>query len=361
MLEYLAKAFPDLRPVVAANPSLPAVLREQILQMGPVDLAQASPASPMSAETVSGSRRVRTAQTAALSSASTADYSISPYDPISPYTTAPVGRAPQVDPPTMVLGTSPEVSPTTPLPEPVENRPAPGIAPAPGAAPELPPALPAGLPESHPGDRPRSRTGLIAALVITLVLVVAAAGTFAGMLLANRDRQAETKADTVPSAAALPAQSEGTSAQDAAQPTTQPSIQPTAQVEAEPTPSSGPILPTPTKRYSYQHVDTPSKNISCVLYEEGVGCSILERSYASSGMEDCSQREFSIVALAGRAEVRCGEEYLGQPGDTFHTLQYGETTMFSDYACTSQAKGMTCWNTITGRGFTISRESHVTF
>ena len=108
-------------------------------------------------------------------------------------------------------------------------------------------------------------------------------------------------------------------------------------------------------------MDTPSKNISCILYEEGVGCSILERSYASSGMQDCPNREFSIVALAGRTEVRCGEEYLGQPGDTFHTLQYGETTTFSDYACTSQSKGMTCWNTITGRGFTISRESHVRF
>ena len=67
------------------------------------------------------------------------------------------------------------------------------------------------------------------------------------------------------------------------------------------------------------------------------------------------------MALAGRTEVRCGEEYLGQSGDTFHTLEYGETTMFSDYACTSQSKGMTCWNTITGRGFTISRKSLIRF
>ena len=35
--------------------------------------------------------------------------------------------------------------------------------------------------------------------------------------------------------------------------------------------------------------------------------------------------------------------------------------MFSDYACTSQSKGMTCWNTITGRGFTISRKSLIRF
>ena len=46
MLEYLAKAFPDLRPVVAANPAIPAVLREQVLQMGANDLPNVSPASP---------------------------------------------------------------------------------------------------------------------------------------------------------------------------------------------------------------------------------------------------------------------------------------------------------------------------
>ena len=184
-------------------------------------------------------------------------------------------------------------------------------------------------------------------LVVVLILVVAAAGVLGGMLLANRGRQSDTTSASA--ATAAPSSSAGTAAEQAAPPTAGPIL------------PSGPALPTSTTTYSYQYVDTPSKNISCVLSNEGVGCSILERSYASSGMQDCPDREFSIVALAGRTEVRCGEEYLGQPGDTFHTLEYGETTTFSDYACTSQSKGMTCWNTITGRGFTISRESHVRF
>mgnify|MGYP001686135133 CR=1 FL=1 len=196
-----------------------------------------------------------------------------------------------------------------------------------------------------------------------LVLVVATAGTFAGMLLANRGRSLETKADAVPSITTEPTTTEGTSEGKAALPNTAPAAEPSAEFTAEdaPTLSGVPTLPPQAQTYSYQYVDTPSKNISCVLYDAGVGCSILERSYASSGMQDCPHREFSIVALAGRTEVRCGEEYLGQPGDTFHTLQYGQTTVFSDYACTSQVKGMTCWNTVTGRGFTISRESHVSF
>ena len=332
MLEYLARAFPDLRPVVAANPALPAVLREQILQMGADERPQDSPASPMSAGAASGSHRLRTAETAALPSASTADYSISPYHSYrsypstSPYTAAPADTAP------------------------VPNQPVPEPAPAPAVAPPVDPPAPS-------GSRSRPHTGLIATLVVALVLVVAAAGTFAGMLLANRGRQSEMKADIAPSATAAPTRTEGTSAEQAAQPT----ADATTEAEATPTLPNGPTLPAQAQTYSYQYVDTPSKNISCELYEAGVACSILERSYASSGMQDCSEREFSISVDAGRPRLRCGEKFLGQPGDTFHTLQYGQTTVFSDYACTSQVKGMTCWNTVTGRGFTISRESHVSF
>ena len=194
-------------------------------------------------------------------------------------------------------------------------------------------------------------------LVIVLILVGAAAGGLGGLLRANRGQPAETTADAVQSVSAAPTPTEGTAAEQAAQSSTEA----TTESEAASVPSSGPTLPASTKTYSYQYVETPSKNISCVLYDEGVGCSILERTYASSGMQDCSDREFSIVVLANRTEVRCGEEYLGKPGDTFHTLQYEQTTTFSDYACTSQTRGMTCWNTITGRGFTISRESHIRF
>ena len=333
MLEYLAKAFPDLRPVVAANPATPAVLREQVLQMGLGNLSQVSPATPVSAATASDSTHLRTAKTAALPSITTTDYRS------SPHTEAPVRATVQADPHTAVLKTLPTMPTRAGAPAPAQTAP---VEPS----------------EPRPASRSGSRTGLIAALVITLVLAVAAAGTFAGMLLANRDRQSETTTASAASAAPAPTQAAETSAGDQA---TQSSTEATTESEAASVPSNGPTLPASAKTYSYQYVDTPSKNISCILYDEGVGCSILERSYASSGMQDCPDREFSIVALAGRTEVRCGEEYLGKPGDTFHTLQYEQTTTFSDYACTSQTRGMTCWNTITGRGFTISRESHVRF
>jgi len=348
VLEYLAKAFPDLRPTIAANPAVPAVLREQILQMDTADPPDVSPASPVSARPPTESRRLATAETAALPSVSTAACSA------SPYTATPVGTTSQTDPATMMLSTSPTVPPAA-----IPPLPASGGALAAMAAP-----APSGdLRRSGPDSRPGSHTGLIAALVVMLVLVVATAGTFAGMLLANRGRSLETKADAVPSITTEPTTTEGTSEGKAALPNTAPAAEPSAEFTAEdaPTLSGVPTLPPQAQTYSYQYVDTPSKNISCELYEAGVACSILERSYASSGMQDCSEREFSISVDAGRPRLRCGEKFLGQPGDTFHTLQYGQTTTFSDYACASQAKGMTCWNTITGRGFTLSRESHVEF
>ena len=349
MLEYLARAFPDLRPIVAANPAVPAVLREQILQMGSGDLPQVSPASPMSAGTASGSGGLRTAETAALPSVSTADYSS-----ISPYAAIPVGTAPQ----TMVLGASSAASATASAPG---SAPAPATMALPAATPASGTALAASAAPAPPLDPPTPRSSsharLMTALIVVLILVVAAAGVLGGMLLANRRQPSETKADAVQSVSAAPTPTEGTVADQAAQSSTEA----TTESEAASVPSSGPTLPASTKTYSYQYVETPSKNISCVLYDEGVGCSILERTYASSGMQDCSDREFSIVVLANRTEVRCGEEYLGKPGDTFHTLQYEQTTTFSDYACTSQTRGMTCWNTTTGRGFTISRKSLIRF
>lgn len=329
MLEYLAKAFPDLRPVVAANPAIPAVLREQVLQMGANDLPSVSPASPTSAMDASDTNRPRTAETACLPTASTADYSS-----VSTYSATPIETAPQ----TMALRAS-SAGPVTASAPGTTAPPASGTATAASAAPAPP--------LDRPAPRSSSHAGLMTALVVVLILVVAAAGVLGGMLLANRGRQSDTTSASA--ATAAPSSSAGTAAEQAAHPTAGPIL------------PSGPALPTSTTTYSYQYVDTPSKNISCILSNEGVGCSILERNYASSGMQDCPDREFSIVALAGRTEVRCGEEYLGQPGDTFHTLEYGETTTFSDYACTSQSKGMTCWNTITGRGFTISRKSLIRF
>jgi len=117
VLEYLAKAFPDLRPVVAANPAIPAVLREQVLQMGLGNLSQVSPATPVSAATASDSTHLRTAKTAALPSITTTDYRS------SPHTEAPVRATVQADPHTAVLKTLPTMPTRAAAPAPAQTAP----------------------------------------------------------------------------------------------------------------------------------------------------------------------------------------------------------------------------------------------
>ena len=42
-------------------------------------------------------------------------------------------------------------------------------------------------------------------------------------------------------------------------------------------------------------------------------------------------------------------------------LAYGETNVIGDLACLSQESGMTCWNQVTGHGFTVSRAAYALF
>lgn len=124
--------------------------------------------------------------------------------------------------------------------------------------------------------------------------------------------------------------------------------------------TGGGASPAPASAYSYQYIDTPSKNISCELHDSYVACSILERSYSAA--TDCSSRLFSIsVDSSASSRLRCGEEFLGAHGMTFHELGYGESTTYSTFACTERETGMTCWNTQTGHGFTISPGSYTQF
>lgn len=116
-------------------------------------------------------------------------------------------------------------------------------------------------------------------------------------------------------------------------------------------------FPAPAGSLVRQKIDSPEKNISCELEESSVGCSILERRYPVS--EDCPERLFSAVLVNGDAEKACGTQWLGEVGDDFYHIDYGETVQFGFMACTVEAdgprRGMTCWDTRTGHSLRLSR------
>lgn len=116
-------------------------------------------------------------------------------------------------------------------------------------------------------------------------------------------------------------------------------------------------FPAPPGSVTSQRIDSPQKNISCELEESSVGCSILDRSYPVA--EDCPDRLYSAILTRGSAQTACGTEWLGEAGDDFYHISYGETVTFGFMACTVEPdgprRGMTCWDTRTGHSFRVSR------
>lgn len=123
------------------------------------------------------------------------------------------------------------------------------------------------------------------------------------------------------------------------------------------------VSPAPSGAAMAQLVDTPSQNISCELHDDFVGCSIRDRAYSEYGLDDCNSELYSVKISSedGTPQSACGEQFLGNPGDSVHRLEYGSSAYFGDFACTSEVSGLKCWKQSTGIGFILSRENHESF
>ncbi|WP_147681135.1 hypothetical protein [Actinomyces ruminicola] len=129
-----------------------------------------------------------------------------------------------------------------------------------------------------------------------------------------------------------------------------------------PDPSVGDLVrPAPEGAVDAFWLQSPSQNISCELHDDIVGCSVAERYYVEAGQEDCSQSLFSIGVADGEASLSCGNDFIGSAGGELITLEYGSTAANDTFACTSEESGMTCWNQVTGSGFTVSRNGYSVF
>ncbi|NDR53410.1 hypothetical protein [Actinomyces sp. 565] len=127
-------------------------------------------------------------------------------------------------------------------------------------------------------------------------------------------------------------------------------------------PSAGDLVsPAPDDAVEAFWIQSPSQNISCELHDDIVGCSVAERYYAEAGQEDCSQSLFSIGVADGWASLSCGNDFIGSADGVLITLDYGSSAANDTFACTSRESGMTCWNQVTGSGFTVSRTEYTVF
>lgn len=129
---------------------------------------------------------------------------------------------------------------------------------------------------------------------------------------------------------------------------------PTDEPTEEPTPD--PVSPAPPDAKAMSSVASPSGNIVCSLAGDTVSCSLREHRLS----EHCPTDQPVSVQVEGEAEPRIG---CGQDADDPQApqLDYGASATDGTVACTSRKDGMTCWNTVTGRGFMVSRGTLDTF
>ena len=108
---------------------------------------------------------------------------------------------------------------------------------------------------------------------------------------------------------------------------------------------------------------TPSKNIRCALSDHYAGCGI--SSYVES--QPYGTDEFGAlwwvpldqepVQVTSTPEAPLTEISEVAPQE----VPYGTVIHHGTYVCASESAGLTCWNTLTGRGAFMNRKATLTF
>ncbi|WP_114855095.1 hypothetical protein [Brachybacterium sp. YJGR34] len=224
--------------------------------------------------------------------------------------------------------------------------PAPSVDPTPTAAmpiaahPDSAPARP-----EEPAEGSRRRGPLLwgaglGCLLLAIVLLLAA--VFAGRALLGGNEEA------------APSPTTAATTEEPTDEATTPSEEPTT---AEETTPPDPVSPAPEGAIELRAIASPTGNITCSLSEDSVGCTLGSHDFSGSGSADCDDDAFSIGVSESEARLACGSTYGGPDAQT---LEYGESAIYGDMACTSRSTGMTCWNTMTGKGFMVNRASYTT-
>ncbi|MDO4243949.1 MAG: hypothetical protein Q4C85_09380 [Actinomyces sp.] len=128
---------------------------------------------------------------------------------------------------------------------------------------------------------------------------------------------------------------------------------------ATPTPSATPtrelLAPAPEDALELSSFTSPSGNITCVLGDDSVSCTINEHNFvptdASCG--NASTMPFTVsVGADGQATGNCNSDFSAAGA----TLNYEATAASGDFACTVAESGVECWSQVSGEGFRLSRE-----
>lgn len=123
-----------------------------------------------------------------------------------------------------------------------------------------------------------------------------------------------------------------------------------------PTPSASvTAYPAPTGAVQTTTFTAPSGNIACSLDGDTATCTIFSSDYASRDYGTCGQTT-TLTADASSAGLGCGTTI--PDGST--PLAYGSAATSGTVACVSTEQGISCWNTISGQAFALARGGWMT-
>lgn len=116
-------------------------------------------------------------------------------------------------------------------------------------------------------------------------------------------------------------------------------------------------FPAPSGATQAAAVTAPSRNILCQLGSDSVSCTIVEQNYKARSFDDCGATQFAITADDASARKDCSAKVQASGAPA---LPYGASAVNGHSACTSDIAGMTCWNTVSGQSFAVSRQGWMT-
>lgn len=109
-----------------------------------------------------------------------------------------------------------------------------------------------------------------------------------------------------------------------------------------------------------EHFVTPSRNIGCYVTDESARCDIAERDWSPPTKPQSCEFGWGqglVVTGSGADFVCAGDTTLQGPA----TLDYGQAAQRGTFRCESSQQGVTCTNTVSGKGFKIARAAYDTF
>jgi hypothetical protein len=107
---------------------------------------------------------------------------------------------------------------------------------------------------------------------------------------------------------------------------------------------------------AFKGLESPSRNIGCVMYETGARCDIQHHAWPLPKAPRSCEFDYGgsvWVGLHGRGEYGCVSDSAFRAGPV---LPYGESLRKGRFTCISEEVGMRCVNRRNGHGFLLSRQ-----